>query len=157
MRLSCPVVLLLVASAIAPGRLTAQGERGFEAGLQGLAVLQDPEWLGGGGYLAWRPGGKARVALTINGGSVDRRFSGRGELLVHFLLSPERSRGVGLYGLGGVAGVTGPFDQGYLVLGLGLESAPARRSGWAIEGGVGGGARLSVGWRIRWLARPKGL
>jgi hypothetical protein len=41
------------------------------------------------------------------------------------------------------------------VLGLGLEHAPGAASGWSIEAGVGGGARLSVGWRVRRFREPK--
>ena len=149
-------LLVLVGSALTALECAAQSDRGFEAGLHGLALLQDPEWLGGGGYAAWRPGGKPRLALTINAGSIDRHFSGRGELLAHFVLTPGKKPGVGLYALGGIAGVTGPRDQGYLVLGLGLERSPGGSSGWAIEAGVGGGARISVGWRWRWLRPTEG-
>jgi hypothetical protein len=147
--------LVLVFLSAIPCVAESQGPRRYEFGIQGLALLQDPEWIGGGGYLAWRPEGHARLALTIQGGSVDQRFSGRGELLAHLLVSPGRKTGVGLYGLGGIAGETGPRDQGYLVIGLGLERAPGGGSGWAIEAGVGGGARISVGWRWRWSGRPK--
>jgi hypothetical protein len=61
-----------------------------------------------------------------------------------------------MYGLGGVAGQVGRGSQGYVVLGLGLERAPGGRSGWALEAGVGGGVRVTVGWRWRWLkpSRP---
>jgi hypothetical protein len=149
------VLLALAGTAITSAECEAQSDRGLEAGVHGLALIQDPAWLGGGVYAAWRPGGKARLALTLNAGSVDQRFSGRGELLAHFVLTPEKTSGAGLYGLGGIAGVTGPRDQGYLVLGLGLERSPGGASGWAIEAGVGGGARISVGWRRRWLGQPK--
>lgn len=151
-------VLVAVAVALAlagwPAALHAQAVRGYEGGLQGLALFEDPAWLGGAMYGAWRPAGGARLALTIGAGSSDGRLSGRGELLAQFLLSPGRRSGVGFYGLGGVAGVTGPRDQGYLVVGLGLEWAPGGGSGWAIEAGVGGGARVAVGWRWRRLVRP---
>ncbi|HSB55661.1 MAG TPA: hypothetical protein VLD58_14975, partial [Gemmatimonadales bacterium] len=78
------------------------------------------------------------------------RLAGRGELLAQFLLSPGRTRGAGLYGLGGVAGQAGRRDRGFLVLGLGLEGAPGGASGWFAEAGVGGGARVAAGWRWRW-------
>lgn len=147
-------LLALLGCAITALECEAQSDRGFEAGVHGLALIRDPQWRGGGVYAGWRPGGKARLALTINAGSVDRHFSGRGELLAHFVLTPGKRRGIGVYGLGGIAGVTGPRDQGYLVLGLGLERSPGGASGWAIEAGVGGGVRLSAGWRWRWLPRP---
>ena len=49
-------------------------------------MLEDPAWLGGGMYGAWRPGGGARLALTIGAGSSDGRLYGRGELLAQFPL-----------------------------------------------------------------------
>ncbi len=136
------------------GRIEGQSPTGVEVGIQGLALLQNPVWLGGGIYTGWRPEGKTRLALTLSAGAVDHQTSGRAELLAQYLLSPGRITGVGIYGFGGIAGEAGPRDQGYLVAGLGLESRPGRSSGWAIEAGVGGGARISVGWRHRWLKRP---
>lgn len=151
MRPPLRLTLVLLASGLIFVDGEAQSNPGFEAGLQALALLQDPEWLGGGGYAAWRPGDKTRLALTINAGASDRRTSGRAELLAHFLMSPGKRSGVGLYAFGGIAGVIRPVHQGFLVLGLGVERAPGNSSGWAIEAGVGGGARLSVGWRWRRL------
>jgi hypothetical protein len=56
---------------------------------------------------------------------------------------------VGLYGAGGVAVAGGAVDQGYMVVTLGLEARPGARSGWFVEAGVGGGARLAAGYRWR--------
>lgn len=132
----------------------AQQVRGYEIGVQGLALVQDPVWAGGGLYAAWRPAGAARFSLSLGAGGVDGKASGRGELLAHFLLSPARQSGVGPYAFGGAAGVSGSRHQGYIVLGLGVESRPGGGSGWFLEGGVGGGARIAAGWRWRRLARP---
>jgi len=77
-----------------------------------------------------------------------------GELLVHFLLNPTRRTGAGVYGAGGVAVVGGPVDQGYVVVTLGVESRPGAPSGWFVEAGVGGGARLAMGYR--WRRLPAG-
>jgi hypothetical protein len=145
------VLLLLVGGAHAGA---AQQLRGHEAGIQGLVLVQDPVWAGGAVYGAWRPGGGARFSLGLGLGSTDGEVSGRGEVLAHFLLSPERSSGIGPYAFGGAAVVTGSRHQGYLVLGLGLEERPGARSGWFAEGGVGGGARIAAGWRWRRLVRP---
>jgi hypothetical protein len=41
--------------------------------------------------------------------------------------------------------------QGYMVLGLGVESSPGARSGWALEAGIGGGFRIALGYRWRRL------
>lgn len=121
-----------------------------ELGLQALATIADPALAGGGLYAALRPGGNARLALTLTAGGRDHRLAGRGELLAHFLLNPNRTHGLGLYGLGGLAGVLQSGTRGYLVLGVGVETASGRRSGWAVEAGVGGGVRLTAGWRRRW-------
>ena len=51
--------------------------------------------------------------------------------------------------------VEGPVDRGYLVLTVGLENALPRRSGWAVEAGVGGGVRVLLGYRWRWLRPPR--
>lgn len=145
---------LLVALATPSGPAMAQEPVGTEVGVQGLALLEDPHFVGGGLFGAWRPGGKTRLAFTLGLGTREDQPTGRGELLVHFLLSPGRVQGAGLYGFGGVAGEVGRRDHGALVLGLGLEGAPGRRSGWVVEAGVGGGVRLSGGWRWRWLSPP---
>jgi hypothetical protein len=146
-------LLYVIAAVVVPLRPAAgQEPAGREFGVQAMTVLEDPLWAGGGVYAAWRPGGKTRLAVTLGLGSLGGTVAGRGELLAHFLLSPGRLSGVTVYGLGGIAGVVGRRDQGYLVLGLGLEHAPGAASGWVIEAGVGGGARILAGWRWRWLS-----
>ena len=47
--------------------------------------------------------------------------------------------------------VGGPVEQGYLVVAIGLEGRPGARAGWFVEAGVGGGARLALGYRWRQL------
>ena len=39
---------------------------------------------------------------------------------------------------------------------LGLEERPAARAGWFVEAGVGGGARLALGYRWRRMPRAGG-
>jgi hypothetical protein len=153
MRLSGVIRLgALVLLTTSSHRMAAQQLRGYELGAQGLALVQDPVWAGGGVYGAWRPGGAARFSLSLGVGAVDGAWSGRGELLGHFLLSPALHSGIGPYAFGGAAAVTGTRHQGYIVLGLGIESRPDAGSGWFVEGGVGGGARFAAGWRWRRLA-----
>lgn len=130
-----------------------QTPAGHEAGVQGLATFAAPSFVGGAVSIGWRPGGRTRVVALAAGGARDASFTGRGELVLHYLLAPDRRRGLGFYGLGGIAGVSGRGSSGYLVAGVGVESAPGGRSGWMLEGGVGGGFRLSIGWRRRWLHR----
>lgn len=132
----------------------AQAPHGFEAGLGAMVVARDPAWAGGALHLALRPGGGTRISAGVGLGGADGRTIGRGELLVAWLVAPRRRSGVGPYAFGGIAGVTGSGRQGYLALGLGLESAPGGRSGWFLEGGVGGGARFAAGWRWRHFTSP---
>jgi hypothetical protein len=130
-----------------------QAPAGHEAGVQGLATFAAPSFAGGGVSYGWRLGGRTRVVALAAGGSRDASFTGRGELVLQYLLAPDRRRGLGFYGLGGIAGVTGRVSSGYLVAGVGMESAPGGGSGWLLECGVGGGFRLTIGWRRRWLHR----
>ena len=145
--------LLAVAAALMATPLAAQ--QGKELGIQAVVTTSDPSLVVASLYGGIRT--SARTRLSVSGGagfsSGDAAF--RGELLGHFLLSPTQRRGAALYFAGGVAGVRGPVDQGYLVLTAGLESGPAAASGWALEAGVGGGVRLTLGYRWRWL--PEGV
>jgi hypothetical protein len=102
-----------------------------------------------GGFGALQTTGRTRLSLGFGAGVSDGELAVRGELLGHFLLSPEEHRKAGFYVAGGVAGVEGPVGRGYLVLTLGLEQAPGRRSGWAVELGAGGGVRVAAGYRWR--------
>jgi hypothetical protein len=137
--------LALLQSAVA-----AQQAR--ELGVQGIATFSDPVLAVAGGYGALRVSGRTRVSLSLGAGTTDSDLAFRGELLAHFLLSPAEPRKPGFYLSGGVAGVAGPVDRGYLVLTAGLEQHPARGSGWALELGVGGGIRLALGYRWRWFS-----
>jgi len=147
---SCWHSLALGVIAAVPVRLQAQ--QVLELGAQALVATSEPALVIGGAYAALRPAARARVAATLGAGVSDGRAAARGELLAHFLLSPAATRRAGAYVGGGLAGVVGPVDQGYIVILAGLESAPGARSGWAIEAGVGGGVRLTAGWRWRWRA-----
>src|ERR1043166_662891 len=133
---SCLSVALVV-SMTAPVQLQAQQVR--EVGVQALVATSDPALVTGGIYAALRPSARARLAAAIGAGVSDGRAAARGELLAHFLLSPGVTRKPGASGGGGLAGVVGPVDQGYIVVLAGLESAPGASSGWAVEAGVGGG------------------
>jgi len=144
---SWPSLALVVVMA-ATVELQAQQVR--ELGAQVLVATSDPALVTGGIYAALRPSARARLAATVGAGVSDGRAAARGELLAHFLLSPGATRKPGAYVGGGLAGVVGPVDQGYIVVLAGLESAPGASSGWAVEAGVGGGVRLTAGWRWRW-------
>ncbi len=122
-----------------------------ELGIQATGTLADPALAVGGVYAAWRPASRARLSASLGVGGSGGEVAWRGELLGHFLLSPVRRRGVGVYLAGGIAGVGGPADEGYMVLAFGIEDRPGGASGWFAEAGVGGGARLAAGYRWRWF------
>jgi hypothetical protein len=122
-----------------------------ELGIHATGTLSDPALAVGGVYGAWRPSSRSRLSAALGLGASDGDAAWRGELLGHFLLAPARRRGAGVYLAGGVAVVGGPDDRGYLVLAIGLEDRPGGPSGWFAEAGVGGGARLSAGYRWRWF------
>ena len=148
------LALGLLLAALTGTPLSAQ--RPVELGLNGIATFASTDLVVGGVYAAMRPADRVRIALTAGVGTASDATAFRGELLGHFLLSPHASRGVGVYGLGGVALADAAFPEGrtargYLVLGLGAEAHPGRRSGWAVEVGVGGGFRLGLGYRWRWF------
>jgi len=132
--------------------LAAQ-QRTWELGGQWLVTTADPVLVAGGLYAAWRPSERARLAMTLNGGVAGSDAAGRGELLAHFLLNPGATTRPGFYVGGGVAGVVRRVDRGYIVVLAGLEGSPGGRSGWALEAGVGGGIRVTAGWRWRRGAR----
>jgi hypothetical protein len=143
---------VLLGGVLAAAPLRAQGA--WELGPQGLVLLAEPAMAAAGLYGAVRPGGRLRLAATAEAGTQKESVATRGEVLFHFLLVPGARRGAGVYGLGGAAWSSGPREGGYLVLGVGVEWAPAGRSGWALEAGVGGGVRIAAGYRWRWF-RPK--
>lgn len=143
-------VVVVALGLLAGMPAAAPAQRGTEAGLAGATLFSDAEFIGGGGVVALRPGGRLRLQLAGLAGDADG-LTLRGELSGQFLLAPSRTGGVGSYGFAGVAGTAGPTDAGYLLLGLGVEADPGGRHGWWIEAGVGGGVRIALGWRWRRL------
>ena len=133
--------------------IPATAQRVTELGVQTLVATSSPTLVVGGVYGAVRASQRVRLALTVGAGVADGDAAGRGELLTHFLLNPAARRGAGAYLGGGMAGVTGPVDEGYVLLLIGLESGPGAGSGWAIELGVGGGLRVAAGYR--WRRHPR--
>jgi len=147
-----PVVALLLALPAVARPVSAQ--RMFELGVQGIATAADPAVGAAGLYGAIRTSLRTRVSAALAAGVSDGDAAWRGELLAHFLLNPTKRQGAGVYGAGGVAVAGGPVKQGYVVLTLGIEGRPGGRSGWFAEAGVGGGARLAMGYR--WRRLPAG-
>lgn len=145
--------LLVAAACLVPAPAAAQ--RASELGVQAIGTAQDDGLVVAGLSGALRPTRRLRLLLSAGAGSAAGEFVFRSELLGHFLLSPA-TRGIGLYGGGGVALVAGPHETGYLVLLLGVEQAPGGRSGWFVEGGLGGGVRGAAGYRWRRFGGRRG-
>jgi hypothetical protein len=141
--------LAAAVALVAPSPVAAQ--RIAELGVQATALAAHPGSVVGGVYGALRTSSRTRVSVGAGVGAAGGETVVRGELLLHFLLNPTRRRGMAPYAAGGVAVESGPVEEGYLVLTLGLESRPGTRSGWFVEAGVGGGARVAVGFRYRRL------
>jgi hypothetical protein len=144
-------LLAVALSGVTP--LAAQ--QGEELGVQLVASASHPALAVLGVYGGARTSVRTRVSATAGVGVSDGDAAFRGEVLGHFLLSPNQRNGPGFYFAGGVAMVEGPVDQGYLVLTVGLEDRPGAGSGWAVEAGVGGGARVLLGYRWRRLRPPR--
>jgi hypothetical protein len=140
--------LLLVIATFGSSRPVAAQDI-LEFGAQAIGTFSDPLLAVAGGYGAVRTSGRTRVSAGLNAGVADSELAWRGELLGHFLLSPEERRKPGFYFAAGLAAVEGAVDRGYLILTLGLEAQPRAASGWALEAGVGGGFRIALGFRWR--------
>jgi len=150
LELSFAAALLSLALLAAP----VAAQRVVELSVQAVGTASDPAVLVAGPVVALRTTLRTRLSAALAAGVSDGDAAWRGELLVHFLLNPTRRGGVGAYGAGGIAVARGPVDQGYIVLALGIEGSPGGRSGWFAEAGVGGGARLALGYR--WRRLPPG-
>jgi hypothetical protein len=127
------------------------GQQVREAGVQAVATAGHEDAAVAGVYGAVRTSYRTRLSLLAGAGPSAGEPAWRVELLTHFLLNPAKTRGPALYGAAGVAAVGGPFERGYLILVVGAEGQPGAPSGWVAEAGVGGGARLAVGYRWRWF------
>jgi hypothetical protein len=145
---------LLVLAAALTWAAPLSAQHGKELGIQAIATGSDPALAVVGVYGAVRTSARTRVSLSAGPGVSGGDPAFRGEALGHFLLNPGQRRGAAFYLAGGVAAVAGPVDRGYLVLTLGLEARPGAESGWGAELGVGGGVRLMLGYRWRWLQPP---
>jgi len=131
------------------GEPPVAAQQANEIGVEALATIAEPGLVIGGGYGAIRISERARVSALLGAGVSRGELAWRGEVVGHFLVSPEPGRRWGAYLAGGLAAVGGPVERGYLVLGVGVEQRPQARSGWAGEIGLGGGVRVALGYRWR--------
>ncbi len=144
----------VAAVVLTAGPLAAQQVR--ELGIQAMVTASDPALGALGGYIALRPSQRSRISVAAAAGASGGELAWRGELLTHFLLNPAAREGAGVYAAGGLAVVAGPVERGYLVLTLGIEARPGASEGWFAEAGVGGGLRVSGGYRWRQNAPAHG-
>lgn len=152
LRWSSRLAALAAAVAGTGAARSAEAQQARELGIEAIATTARQTAVVAGPYLALRPSSRARISLSAGAGASEGALAWRGELLGHFLLSPAKRRGPGFYGAAGVAAVAGPAERGYIVLTVGLEEQPGARAGWVAEAGVGGGARLMLGYRRRWFS-----
>lgn len=152
-------VIMAVAGLVLSYANTTSAQRVAVTEVGAAAVATWARWdlAGAGVSLAYRPpaagggiGGQGRLAVLVVGGGLDGRTAVRAEATVQYLLNPGTRGGVTLYGAAGTAfvGASGVRGAAYLAIFLGLEQGAARRSGWFVEAGVGGGARVAAG--VRW-------
>lgn len=133
-----------------PAVARPQGEREWRVQALGTVAPAAEAFVGGGLGFMLRARSRVGLCLTAAAGGRNGNLAGRGEILLSFALDPVRQRGVAPYAAGGVAVVSDRVATGeYLVATLGLAGNPARRTGWFVEAGVGGGLRLAAGLALR--------
>lgn len=140
-------LVLVLIPALGSG-LSAQSLHS-ELGLQAYTLFGNADQVGGGLLVARRAGPRGRISLFAGAGNREGRVTGRGEVLVHLLVSPGRRRGAAPYLAGGLGLDVADRTEARLVALVGLEGSPGARRGWVLEGGVGGGWRVVAGWRWR--------
>lgn len=146
------LVLALATAALLPAVVVAQ--RATEWQVYGVGTVTGATFRGGGVGIGMRSGGRLRVAAAVAAGATSGEAAGRGEVLVSYHANPIKRRGVAPYVAGGLAvTATGQAATEFIVITIGLEARPGRRSGWFIEGGLSGGVRIAAGWRIRVFRR----
>lgn len=152
------VPFLLGAALYLGAPLTAQSAR--ELQVQAVGSLASARFVGGGLGFALRSQGRTRLGLTLSAGDLSEHpeggerthsLAGRGELMASYHVNPYKRSGFAPYAGGGLA-ITATSDEmeEYVLLVIGVEGAPGGPRGWFVETGVGGGVRVSAGYRIRW-------
>ena len=93
--------------------------------------------------------GSTRVAVSLGMGIRGDSLSGRGEAALEYLLAPRAVGRLGVYLGGGLAGIVGAGEGGYLLVYVGVERSPGRARGWAVEAGLGDGFRIRAAYHWR--------
>lgn len=142
--------MLLVAL---PAQAAAQRAAVTELSAVALTTVARRDLAALGFSVAHRPG-QARVTLLVVGGVLDGHAATRAEVTAQFLVNPSARAGVSAYGALGIAVVSAAQVRGggYITMFFGVERAAARRGGWFVEAGLGGGVRVAAGARWR---RPR--
>lgn len=139
--------LLATALTLGPSDLSAQ--RMVELGARAVLSTSGPAAVVAGPEAALRVGRRDRLSVGVGLGAAGGGLAGRGELLWHFLLSPEAEGRPGVYAGAGLAVAADSAWRGLVVATVGLDWSPGGRSGWMAEVGVGGGLRVALGYRWR--------
>ena len=124
-----------------------------ELGVALVLVGSDPVYAGLGVSGGLHLGNELRAVGAMTVGGAGGEVVVRGDAELQFVVDPFGRGRARLFAGAGLSGVTGPNGGGYLLVVAGIEGAPRARRGWSVELGIGGGARLAVGYRFRWAAR----
>jgi len=129
----------------------------FEWGLHSTitASTDGPAGLVVGPRVALRSLGGTRVALSLGAGFHGDQGSARGEAALEYVLTPRTAGRSSVYLGGGLAGVVGGGNGGYLMVYVGVERSPGLPYGWAVEAGLGGGFRVRAAYH--WRRFPRGF
>lgn len=115
-----------------------------------MATSAEAEFVGVGLGVGHRATSRLTYSASATPGIIDGSFGFRAEGILTFSLNPLQRSGISPYGGGGLAVLVNRGEEdGFMVLLVGVESAPAGRSGWFVELGVGGGVRAALGLRLR--------
>jgi hypothetical protein len=120
--------------------------------VQGLGTVAPAAqaFVGGGMGVVLRARTRLGFGLAAALGARDGNLAGRGEALLSFMLNPVGRGATGPYAAGGVAVVTDrTATNEYLAATLGFAGRLGQRTGWFVEGGLGGGLRLAAGLAFR--------
>jgi len=153
--------ILLWSVVVAATAAPLAGQAARELQVHALGSFASKRFLGGGVGFAFRNQARTRVGFSVSvgdfsvmpadGGGRTHALGGRAEALLSYHVSPYERTGFAPYAGGGVAVAATADDLSeYLLIVIGVETAPGGRRGWFAELGLGGGARMSAGFRVRW-------